>query len=285
MELFDRQTIFGCVRMGRTMADAAILQGRPLTGEQRQWWREARLLADFERAEKKNEEAQAALAQNLPLSGAERKRRHLEREASIDDALDAALDAIDWRRRSLTSRSSLNFLRIYCMEPMSRLLDYPPVGDLVKVVHDMQRGISDDSVPYHIRTARGEGKSALTKGSGGWAGATGTRKFIVVFSAARPDAVQIIDDILMIYLNSDKFAADFPEIALPLRMIGGSFKRRQFYNGHPTNMVCRTGRLVLPTIIATAVPVLRHHLRCARLLRPRARDGQGRGPSRSANPR
>ena len=251
MELFDRQTIFGCVRMGRTMADAAILQGQPLTGEQRQWWREARLLADFERAEKKKAIGEAGFSpQSMPLSGAERKRRHLEREASIDDALDAALDAIDWRRRSLASRSLHNFLRLYCMEPMSRLLDYPPVGDLVKVVHDMQRGISDDSVPYHIRMPRGEGKSALTKGAGGWAAATGTRKFIVVFSAARPDAVQIVDDILMVLLNSEKFAADFPEIALPLRMIGGSFKRRQFYNGHPTAMVCRTGRLVLPTIIA-----------------------------------
>ena len=248
MELFDRQTIFGCVRMGRTMADAAILQGQPLTGEQRQWWREARLLADFERAEKKDRAAE--LAPQMPLSGAERKRRHLEREASIDDALDAALDAIDWRRRSLASRSLHNFLRLYCMEPMSRLLDYPPVGDLVKVVHDMQRGISDDSVPYHIRMPRGEGKSALTKGAAAWVAATGIRKFIVVFSAARPDAVQIVDDVLMVLLNSEKFCADFPEVALPLRMIGGSFKRRQFYNERSTGMVCRTGRLVLPTIIA-----------------------------------
>ena len=188
-------------------------------------------------------------------SGALRKRRFLEREASIDAKLDAAIRAIDWHRRRLATASAVNFMRAYCMERGSAILVEPPDGALVKIVHEMQRGIGDASIPYHIRMPRGEGKTAYMKGTAAWAAATGRRHHIVTFAAARPDAVQIVEDIFSVFLHSDAFCRDFPEIALPIRLVGGSFKRRQFYNKHLTEMVRRTGKLVLPTIIAKkAVP-------------------------------
>ena len=141
-------------------------------------------------------------------------------------------------------------MRAYCMEPFSRLMIDPPDGPLVKIVHALQRGIGDAATPYHIRMPRGEGKTAFMKSAAAWAAACGVRHYITAFSAARPDAVQIVDDIFAVFLSSEAFAADFPEIAIPLRAMKGSYKRRQFYNGRSTAITRRTGRVVLPYIVA-----------------------------------
>lgn len=191
------------------------------------------------------------------MSAAERKRRHLEKEAAIDAKLDAAIRGINWTRRRRASASVLNFMRTYCMQRGCALIDTPPCGTLVKILHEMQRGASDESIPYHIRMPRGEGKTAFTKGTVAWAIATGRRHHLVAFAAARPDAVRIVEDVIAVLSLSDNFAADFPEIALPIRLIGGSFKRRQFYNGVSTRMERRTGWFVLPSVkCKKAVPEL-----------------------------
>lgn len=237
---------------GVSRANVEAMIGRAMTPAEVAAWRRAQTVRRLKAAQDREESARrrAQAAQREPMSGAERKRRHLEREAAIDDQLDAALDAIDWHRRRLATRSLICFMRAYCMEPISKLLDDTPDGALVKICHDMQRGISDATIPFHIRMPRGEGKTAFTKAACAWAAATGMRHHIMVFAAARPDAVQIVDDVLAVFLGSDAFAVDFPEVAIPLRAVNGSFKRRQFYNGRATAMQCRTGKLTLPTIIA-----------------------------------
>lgn len=193
-----------------------------------------------------------------PLSGAERKRRSLEREASIDDYLDDAITRIDWPRRRDATDNVEQFLASYCMEPGRGLLDDPPERRLLLALRDMRASVGDDSTNYHVRVARGFGKTSLSEGVLTFAGATGLRKYVVIFSAAKPEAVQICTDIFNVFSLSETFAQDFPEIAVPLRWFGGSFKRRQMYNGVSTRVeFSQTRGFTLPTIIAkTDVPQL-----------------------------
>ena len=50
-----------------------------------------------------------------PLTNLEIQRRHEDKISSIDEALDAALAAIDWKRRRNAERSFLSWIDTYCV--------------------------------------------------------------------------------------------------------------------------------------------------------------------------
>ena len=253
MELFDKETIFGIVADGRyNRKKAAILQGQPLTPEQRGWWDEAEILRD---AEDDRQADRAAMLDRMvsgedgPMTGAERVRKHNLLKASIDDVLDDAKTRIDWERRRRVEKSLLEFVKAYgCDE--GGFLDDPPAPLMESILDEMQTAVDDSSIPYHIRVARGHGKTSYSKLACAWAAATGKRHFIIAVGSNADNAKNIVNDLFGFFGDSPLFAQDFPEIAVPIAALNGVYQRAraQTYHGKPTRVKIGMGQIVLPTI-------------------------------------
>lgn len=252
MELLDKETIFGIVESGKyNRSEAATLQGAPLTKEQREWWREATILkkANAERAGDRAEKLDRLMFGGGPMSGAERARKFAALHASIDELYDDAVTRINKARRRKAEKSLLEFVKAYGTDEGS-FLERKPAKLMESILDEMQTAIDDSSVPYHIRIARGHGKTSYAKLACAWAAATGRRKFIVVIGSNSANANNIVQDVFGFMCDSPKFCQDFPEISVPFGAIGGVFQRAksQTYRGKPTNAKVGGDKIVLPTI-------------------------------------
>jgi hypothetical protein len=186
-------------------------------------------------------------------SEAARKRAAREASADIGDEIDDALAGIDWPRRRRAERDFLFFLRAYCTseDPTAgAFLEIPPPTQMQPIVRDMEQAIGDASLPYHIRVARGHGKTAYTKGAALWVAATGRRRYEVIVGANDGNAENIIDDIFIAITESPKFVQDFPEIALPFLKLAGAYQRAktQKCHGRNTNPKKSADRIIFPTV-------------------------------------
>lgn len=253
MELFDKETIYGIVSDGRyNRRKAALLQRAPLTKEQREWWDEAEIAKDAERDERKERSKRvdaAAFGDDGPMTGAERVRKHMALKAAIDDVLDDAKGRINWRRRRKAEKSLLEFVKIYGTDEGS-FLDDKPAPMMEPILDEMQAAADDSSIPYHIRIARGHGKTSYAKLCAAWAAATGRRKYIVCVGSNADNARNILEDVLSFFTDCPKFAQDFPEVAVPLAALNGVYQRArsQTYHGKPTRIKLGMGLAVLPTV-------------------------------------
>ncbi len=190
------------------------------------------------------------------LSRAEReaKRRSLSTHGDIAADLDAAIAGIDWKRRRRAERDFLFFLKTYCTsdDPADGgLLEIPPQPGMYPIVRDMEQAIGDASIPYHIRVARGHGKTAFSKGAALWVAATGRRRYEIAVGANDGNASGIIEDIFTNATTLPAFVADFPEIAVPFLKLQGAYQRAktQKYHGANTNPRKAADRIVFPTVI------------------------------------
>ena len=186
-------------------------------------------------------------------SEAARKREKRAESSDIAADLDAALAEIDWKRRRKAERHFLYFLRTYCTndDPSTgAFLEIPPPPSLQPIVRDMEQAIGDASIPYHIRVARGHGKTAYTKGAALWVAATGRRRYEVVVGANYVNATNIIEDIFSAITSGPEFIQDFPEISVPFLKLEGAYQRAktQKYHGKPTNPSKSSDRIVFPTV-------------------------------------
>ncbi len=154
----------------------------------------------------------------------------------------------DPARRERCRNSLALFLRTYCMGPGGFLRTEPSerMGEII----DHLQAVVQSGGRTHIRMARAHGKSSFIKGACVFALAYGYRHFVVAVAARHSDASAIIDDIYTLLEDSDLFAADFPEIAVPIRKLGGIMQRaqNQTYKGKRTKIGKNAGRIVLPTI-------------------------------------
>ena len=190
------------------------------------------------------------------LTYAERqaKSRALSSHGDIAADLDAALAEIDWKRRRRAERDFLFFLKTYCTskDPTDgAFLEIQPPKEMQPIVRDMEQAIGDASIPYHIRVARGHGKTAYTKGAALWVAVTGRRRYEVVVGANDDNASNIIEDIFTAITSGPAFSLDFPEIALPFLKLAGAYQRAktQKFHGKLTNPKKSAERIVFPTII------------------------------------
>ena len=187
-------------------------------------------------------------------SEALRKRQAREKATDLAGVLEEAFDGINWSRRTRAERDFLFFLRTYCTseDPAEgTFLEIPPASaDMIGIVRDMEQAIGDASIPYHIRVARGHGKTAYSKGAALWTAATGRRRYIVVVGANEDNAGNIIEDVFACMTQSSAFVQDFPEIAVPFLKLSGAYQRAktQRYNGVPTKLSKSAGKIVFPTI-------------------------------------
>ena len=89
----------------------------------------------------------------------ELKRRHDDKYAAIDDALDEALAGIDWKRRNEAEKSLVAWVDTYCVGVM---LDDPPPERGREVLQEMESAVTGHS-NYCILMARGSGKSSYVE--------------------------------------------------------------------------------------------------------------------------
>lgn len=186
-------------------------------------------------------------------SEAARKREARAAHADIAADLEAAFANVDWERREKAEGDLLEFMLAYCTNPdptAGAFLEIAPPQSMVPIVRDMERAIGDSSIPFHIRIARGHGKTAYTKCAAMWVAVTGRRRYEVVVGANDGNASNIVEDVFACITNSPAFIQDFPEIAVPFIRLGGAYQRAklQTYNGKPTNPRKAADKIVFPTV-------------------------------------
>lgn len=165
--------------------------------------------------------------------GREAKRRFDDRQASIDEEMRKAFDAINWRRRKRASKSLVDFVKTYMIGLM---IDDAPEVMYIQALREMESALSQ-ARPYNIELPRGSGKTSAAQMATIYLLATGRRKFCVVVSANHAQAQNIIRDIFRAVIEGDTaFSQDFPELALPFQLLEGSYRRRQLYKGVSTNV-------------------------------------------------
>ena len=189
------------------------------------------------------------------LTYAERQAKSRAKSSHGDIAadLDAAIAGIDWKRRRRAERDFLYFLRTYCTseDPADgAFLEIPPAKGLQPIIRDMEQAIGDASIPYHIRVARGHGKTAYTKGAALWVAATGRRRYEIAVGANDDNATGIIEEIFTAATTNPAFIQDFPEIAVPFQKLQGAYQRAktQKYHGKLTKPRKAADRIVFPTV-------------------------------------
>ena len=190
------------------------------------------------------------------LTYAERQAKSRAKSSHADIAadLDAALLAVDWKRRHRAERDFLYFLKEYGTsdDPTDgAFLEFAPVKEMQPIVRDMEQAIGDASIPYHIRVARGIGKTAYTKGGAQWTTATGQRHYVVTVGANDENAGDIIENVFTNMTQNPKFIRDWPEVSIPFLKLGGAYQRAktQKFHGKPTNAKRSANRIILPTIL------------------------------------
>ena len=151
----------------------------------------------------------------------------------------------DRRRRQCRTRPA-RFLRAYLGERwFTREFTADQRDRIDQTVRRMkQGGWLADAAP------RGDGKTTITLGLTVWGICYGVVRFPVFISATGPDATFRRDDIKRAFETNDELAADFPEIATPIRALEGSAQRAnaQTVNGRRTHLVWTGEVLIFPTV-------------------------------------
>lgn len=226
--------------VGRRNAEAAV--GRPFTDEELTAFRAAHVR--WQLLEKKRK-----LEKGGPKTAAELNAAMVARRADLAADLAAALPLVKTRRRDACAKSLAKFAATYCVGE-GGFLEVAPPKAMQGILDEMQAAIGDASMPYHIRVARGHGKTSYTKCAVAWVLAYGLRRYVVAVSADARKASGIITDLQAFFSSAPKFCEDFPEISVPIRRLGGAFQRAksQTCRGVNTNIRMSAQEMRLPTI-------------------------------------
>lgn len=187
----------------------------------------------------------------MPISKAKDRERHARKKALAND-IGRLPRVADPERRERCRQSLPLFMRTYCMGA-GGFLKSEPSQRMGEIITHLQSVVQSGG-RTHIRMARAHGKSSFIKGACVYALAYGFRRFIVAVAARKGDASAMIDDIFTMCEEGETFAADFPEIAVPIRKLGGIMQRaqNQTHKGKRTKIEKTAERIVLPTIEGSA---------------------------------
>ena len=182
-------------------------------------------------------------------SGAERAAEFKARHSDVGADFDAALAEVDWKRRRRCEKSLVAFAATYCTGEGGFLETKPPKS-MQGILEEMQTAIGDASIPYHIRVARGHGKTSYMKCAVAWTLSYGVRRYIVSASADADKAKAITRDLLAFMTSAPKWVQDFPEVSVPLKRLGGAYQRARSQTCHGDNTGIRlsANEIALPTM-------------------------------------
>lgn len=221
--------------IGKESAEATI--GHRFNAEELAAFRQARVRWQLLEQKRKRDKAKNR------ISRAEQERR---RRARADDIV--IPPCANPRRRAKCAKSLVAFLETYCMED-GGLLERKPSRSMYPIIEAIQTAVSSAGW-YHIRMPRGHGKTSYVKGGIAYALAYGFRKYVVAVAAAGENASSILQDVFALFERSETFAADFPEIAVPLRALEGKTQRAKSLtvNGVPCNIRVNAKEIRLPVV-------------------------------------
>lgn len=224
-DLHDK--IHAAVFNGLTKNAIEALLGVSFDDEQLAFYRKVKAIYDLKLRQRRKERKYEH------LSGAEKKRKHDDQYAAVDQELDAALQNVDHQRREQGTRTFIDFVHTYCIGLM---IDDPPSEKFVEALKEMEFALSN-STPYNIELPRGSGKTSAAEMFILYLLATGQKKFAVIVSQNGRSAANILKDIWRPIMEKDTaFAQDFPELCAPFQLTNGSFRRRQLYKGVSTEI-------------------------------------------------
>lgn len=172
----------------------------------------------------------------------DRIRKEKQRKSARDIAIPKAASK---SRRSRLEKSTCKWLAFYFPE-----IFYNPFTDdqkdMINAIEHAGRYGGDQA----IAGPRGDGKTRLALFTALKLVVTGALMFPVVVSKSGKIAERELTNIKDELLYNDKFAADYPEICEPLRLIEGSTARArlQTHQGNPTRISWRADHIILPTI-------------------------------------
>ncbi len=179
------------------------------------------------------------------------RKRKAEKKALANDI--GELPAVANPARRERCRESLrDFMCTYCMGA-GGFLKSEPSARMGEIIAHLQEVVQSGG-RTHIRMARAHGKSSFIKGACVYALAYGFRKFVVAVAARKGDASAMIEDIFALMEDGEAFGDDFPEIAVPIRRLGGVFQRalNQTHLGRRTKIAKTAERIILPMIEGSA---------------------------------
>ena len=182
-------------------------------------------------------------------TAAARNRAKAARDADVGAELQNALASVNWKRRNKCGKSLRDFAATYCVGA-GGFLEEPPPPSMRGILDEMQTAIGDSSAPYHIRIARGHGKTSYMKCAVAFVLSYGIRRYVVSVAANAKKASAIIKDIGSFMCTSPKWCQDFPEVSVPLRRLGGAAQRArtQTCNSENTNSRVSATDIQLPTV-------------------------------------
>lgn len=104
------------------------------------------------------------------------------------------------------------------------------------VLGEMEKALNAHS-NYLICMPRGFGKTSYCECATLFALSTGIQKFVVIVSNNSRAAGGILQDIFRAIAEKDTpYSQDYPEVCFPFHILNGSFRRRQTYRGHTTDL-------------------------------------------------
>lgn len=262
------QKIQATIANGLTKNAIEALLGISFTDEQLKFYRKAKAIYDLKLRKRRQERKYEH------LSGAAVKRKHDDKYATIDEAIDNARKNINWERRNDSEKSLAKWVQTYCV---GILIDEAPPQKGVQVLNEMELALND-ARPYMIMMSRGSGKTCYIEAASCYVIATGKRKFPVAISANAKAACNILNDIFRMFQEPDTpFAQDYPDLCIPIQIANGSFRRKQTYRGISTEIaktanqfqlarlqqedgtIPKTGCIMATRGITSGIRGLKHH--------------------------
>ena len=177
--------------------------------------------------------------------GASRMRAARDDAAAIDAQLIEARTKIDWKRRRRAEKSLEAWIKTYGVGVF--INDAPPKPHGSEILSEMEEA-NRSGRPYQILVGRGGGKTSYAEANDLKRIATGETKLLVI-SCANAKAAQQIKREIDAAVTSEPFATDYPDAALPFKLLEGHGRRAQTYAGRPTQCNKTADRTQFPVII------------------------------------
>lgn len=178
----------------------------------------------------------------------QRKLMRTRRAASRDigDRVKAGLKKIDWQRRNACEHDRELFCTIY----FSDIFYTEFTEDQREIIKGIEERIVYGGYQA-IAAERGGGKSTITKIVAGIHDmAYGWIKYLVIIGASAEFAKGILSDIKDLYIHSEKFIQDFPEVCIPILALEGISQRAasQLCNDKATRMIWKDNEVMFPRV-------------------------------------
>ena len=199
-----------------------------------------------------NERRTSATAGDKGAAAYERQKRRAaerSRRTSLAGREIAPLPPIfNARRRAACKYDLALFLRTYLPKKFKKSFS----RNHLRYIRTLQDAIINGGLRA-IAMPRGAGKTTIVKGAVVWAILYGWHKYVLVVSATKTEATELLADVKKSFV-SERIREDFPEVAVPLARLGGSalLARGQLFEGEATGIVWQTDKIKTPTIPGSA---------------------------------